>query len=313
MAWFWHGIHFSCAKDSQGSVGKQPMRRSRLCECDLSVLLLFHLVFALLVASACASLDATNARRGCHCGGGSLDTAHCGCYASSSLDSPTPNLAGGRRGCHGSRSMEAAPMPCCRMLCSQDTPPSNSSLDASVAEDVDVETAPSWHKSSSEETASPRPRCYGAHSLDTSPRFACRSSLDLPPGTRSLEASPRPGCHGSRSLDTSVSRLQRQQRVIRRGVLRRQSAIGCSEETLLSCCRSNLNLRFKSSSAQVLSTAQSGGSAVTLLTHSASASFEGTSGLFFCFCLSLKNEGRTGHFTGVLNRNLTTHTSSPCH
>ena len=41
------------------------------------------------------------------------------------------------------------------------------------------------------------------------------------------------GYHGSRSLDTVTSKLQRQHRVIRRGVLRRQSAITTSEEILV--------------------------------------------------------------------------------
>ena len=68
-------------------------------------------------------------------------------------------------------------------------------------------------------------------SLDTTPRHCYHGSLDTSPRP-GYQATP-PGYHGSRSLDTVTSKLQRQHRVIRRGVLRRQSAVTCSDEMIL--------------------------------------------------------------------------------
>ena len=68
----------------------------------------------------------------------------------------------------------------------------------------------------------PRPRhCYHG-SLDASPTPGYQASLATGPTARSF--------HGSRSLDTVTSKLQRQHRVIRRGVLKRQSAVASSDE-----------------------------------------------------------------------------------
>ena len=73
---------------------------------------------------------------------------------------------------------------------------------------------------SSLQTTSRRRRCYHG-SLDTSPT----------PGYHG-DTGPTRSYHGSRSLDTVASKLQRQHRVIRRGVLIRQSAVDSSNDEI---------------------------------------------------------------------------------
>ena len=73
---------------------------------------------------------------------------------------------------------------------------------------------------SSLQTTSRRRRCYHG-SLDTSPTSGYLG-----------DTGPTRSYHGSRSLDTVASKLQRQHRVIRRGVLIRQSAVASSNDEM---------------------------------------------------------------------------------
>ncbi len=182
--------------------------------------------------AACNSRDASPSSR-----------SHVGCHDSRSLDASPSNLpfpsarrrrfgvcsvdatlgvssleTPPRHRYHGSRSLDASPrrghhrnVCCCVNGCRETT--------------TSVNATSNHHRCVH---SSPETSCHGTNSLDTSPMHACRN-----------------GCRAHAcSLDTARSKLQRQQHVIRRGVLRRQSAVGCcSEETLLIGCYSNSDLR----------------------------------------------------------------------
>ena len=106
------------------------------------------------------------------------------------------------------------------------------------------------------QTTPRRRHCYHG-SLDTSPT----------PGYHG-DTGPTRGYHGSRSLDTVASKLQRQHRVIRRGVLKRQSAIASSNDEI-SMTRSD-HVVTNGNQAAVANNKQcvSSSSVATALTHS---------------------------------------------